>query len=121
MQQSTNKIHVVYVYTVVDSDSIKTIHRKKYFSKKRGRGHLSMVDIERIMQEDNDSVEDNDVNAGYIESEASRESSDEEKHPCTSTPTVSGWRRRVQPKEHVMIHMDPPLERADADTDGDSG
>jgi len=121
MQQSMNKIYVVYVYTEVDSGSIKTLNLKKYFSKKRGRGHLSMVDIERIMQKDNDPIDDSDIDPDYIESEASRESSDEEKHPCTSTPTVSGWRRREQPKEHVMIHMDPPLERADADTDGDSG
>ena len=121
MQQSTNKIYVMYVYTVVNGDSIKTLNLKKYFSKKRGRGHLSMVDIERIMQEDNDPMDDSDVDPDYIKSEASRESSDEEKHPCTSTPTVSGWRRREQPKEHMMIYMDPPLERADADTDGDSG
>ncbi len=121
MQQSTNKIYVVYVYTEVDSGSIKALHLKKYFSKKRGRGQLSMVDIERMMQEDNDPMDDSDVDPDYIKSEASRESSDEEKHPCTSTPTVSGWRRREQPKEHVMIYIDPPLERADADTDGDSG
>ncbi len=80
-----------------------------------------MVDSERMMQEDNDPMDDSDVDPDYIKSEASRESSDEEKHPCTSTQTVSGWRRREQPKEHMMIHMDPPLERADADTDGDSG
>jgi hypothetical protein len=89
----------------------------------RRRPNLSVVDIERLVeQEEDDPVDDSDVDPDYRDSEASGESSEEEEEKaCTSAPAVSGWRSSEQPKEHVNVYVDPPIERADGDTDVDSG
>jgi hypothetical protein len=71
-----------------------------------------------------DPVDDSDADPDYRDSDASGESSEEEEEEeeaCTSTPAVTGWRSRERPKEHVLVYVDPPVERADGDTDMDSG
>jgi hypothetical protein len=76
------------------------------------------------LKEDNDLFDDSDADPDYRDSDASGESSEEEEEEeeaCTSTPAVTGWRSRQRPKEHVMVYVDPPAERADGDTDVDSG
>jgi hypothetical protein len=81
------------------------------------------VDIaEELNWEYDDPVDDSDLDPDYRDSEASGESSEEEEEQaCTSTPAVTGWRRRERPKEHTLVYVDPPIERADGDTDMDSG
>jgi hypothetical protein len=88
----------------------------------RKRTNLTLVNIEHELQkEDDDLVDDSDADPDYRDRDASGESSEEEKEACTSTPAVTGWRSRQRTKEHVMIYVDPPAERADDDTDMDSG
>lgn len=84
-----------------------------------------MVDIESLIdQQDDNPVDDSDVDPDYRESEASGESSEEEDASMSTParpPAVTGWRSLEQPKDNLMVYVDPPLERADADTDRDSG
>ena len=90
----------------------------------RKRTNLTLVDIEQeLWKEDDDLFDDSDADPDYRDSDASGESSEEEEEEeaCTSTPAVTGWRSRQRPKEHVMVYVDPPAERADGDTDVDSG
>jgi len=93
----------------------------------RKRTNLTLVDIEQeLLKEDNDLFDDSDADPDYRDSDASGESSEEEEEEeeegfCTSTPAVTGWRSRQRPKDQVMVYVDPPAERADGDTDVDSG
>ena len=93
----------------------------------RKRTNLTLIDIEQKLQkEDDDLFDDSDADPDYRDSDASGESSEEEEEEeeegfCTSTPAVTGWRSRQRPKDQVMVYVDPPAERADGDTDVDSG
>ena len=92
----------------------------------RKRTNLTLVDIEQeLWKEDDDLFDDSDADPDYRDSDASGESSEEEEEEeegfCTSTPAVTGWRSRQRPKDQVMVYVDPPAERADGDTDVDSG
>ena len=44
--------------------------------------------------------------------------SDEEEEEGVNLDVV---RRQEQPREEIRVYMDPPIERADGDTDKDSG
>jgi hypothetical protein len=87
----------------------------------RRRANLSTLDIERLIQDEfDDPLDDSDLDPDYKDSEDdSNESTEEE--ASKSTPAVTGFLRQGLPTDALTVFVDPPLERADGDTDRDSG
>lgn len=83
------------------------------------RAGLTPLDISSLIDEPADDS-DRDPDYNNEEEEVSTDT-DTEAAVDGKVKQVKGWNRKDRARPEVRVYMEPPIERADGDTDKDSG